>query len=157
MKLHVRKRKSNSLSVATYYSPSPRLITPCISVMIYRFTPQTRMKSFLTFGLVRCCSLLSSLSLCKRSNSSLISAGVLFLSTTCSERNETPEITREDVQGIARLMGRAPLTCCALTHCPASTVSHSASTSMLRVWKQTPGPDQMAGMRETPMLREKRK
>jgi len=45
------------------------------------------MKSLLTFGLVRCCSLLSSLSLCKRSNSSLISAGVLFLSTTCSKRN----------------------------------------------------------------------
>lgn len=36
----------------------------------------------LTLGLVRCCSLLSSRSLCSRSNSSLISAGVLLLSTT---------------------------------------------------------------------------
>jgi len=35
-----------------------------------------------TLGLVLCCSLLSSLSLCSLSYSSRISAGVLFLSTT---------------------------------------------------------------------------
>ena len=35
-----------------------------------------------TLGLVLCCSLLSSLSLCNLSYSSRISAGVLFLSTT---------------------------------------------------------------------------
>lgn len=37
-----------------------------------------------TLGLVLCCSLLSSLSLCSLSYSSRISAGVRFLSTTCT-------------------------------------------------------------------------
>lgn len=61
----------------------------------YRSTLETSIKSLFTFGLVRCCSLLSSLSLCKRSNSSLISAAVLFRSTTCSKRNENQTITRQ--------------------------------------------------------------
>lgn len=61
----------------------------------YRLTLETRIKSLLTFGLVLCCSLLSSLSLCKRSNSSLISAAVLFRSTTCSKSNENQTITRQ--------------------------------------------------------------
>lgn len=50
--------------------------------------PSSPPRARLTLGLVRCCSLLSSLSLCSRSNSSLISAGVLLLSTTCRHSQE---------------------------------------------------------------------
>lgn len=50
-------------------------------------------QSRLTLGLVRCCSRLSSLSRCSRSYSSLISAGVLLLSTTCGQ-NQTERSER---------------------------------------------------------------
>lgn len=52
---------------------------------------------WLTLGLVRCCSLLSSLSLCSRSNSSRISAGVLLLSTTYVQNQDGK--TAEDPGG----------------------------------------------------------
>lgn len=83
-----------------------------------RPTLETRIKSWLTFGLVRCCSLLSSLSLCKRSNSSLISAAVLFRSTTCSKRNENQTITRQRLLRALQCWGvRGPWMQDALTSC----------------------------------------
>lgn len=47
--------------------------------------PRPSEAALATLGFVRCCSLLSSRSLWSLSNSSLISAGVLFLSTTCEQ------------------------------------------------------------------------
>lgn len=71
-----------------------------------------RVKSLLTFGLVRCCSLLSSLSLCKRSNSSLISAAVLFRSTTCSKEMKTKQLPDRGCSEHCSARGFEALACC---------------------------------------------
>lgn len=78
----------------------------------YRPTLEMRVKSLLTFGLVRCCSLLSSLSLCKRSNSSLISAAVLFRSTTCSKETKTKQLPDRGCSEHCSAGGFEALACC---------------------------------------------
>lgn len=77
-----------SILQATTFSNHKHLIIPDLPSGHRALRVPIGADPWLTLGLVRCCSLLSSLSLCSRSNSSLISAGVLLLSTTCGQNQE---------------------------------------------------------------------